>query len=683
MLKRLIITFLCIIFCFAGMPKDVIYAGTQNSGFKMAVTIRERIIALKKDGTLWEWYYPKKPYTNLSSVSFNKMKEISNVKFIAANEEFRLVLKNDGTVWAWGSNTYGQLGDGTYTRRDKPVKVKNLSKIKDIALYQNHAIALKEDGTVWVWGEAGYGTKADNGFIPAPVKVKELSKIKFIATGEHFFSALKSDGTLWTWGSMFAMASTVGYSPVSRVPKQVPGLKNVIAISGSSDHSIALKSDGSAYVWGQDFYISQKYNEYSSSSIKKYQVNELKNICKVFATHTACFVMKKDGTVWSWGTNGYAQLGNNNFDKTGLPAKVQNIDHIVYVSNDYFHTVFTKSDGTLWFCGYKLDDMTKYEIKEPVKVKDLSNVKQVAASDFISAVLKKDGTVWTWGSGSVGAHVLTPQRVKGLENVIAIQTGEIFVAALKSDGTVWAWGDNTFGQLGDSTILAQGSPVKVPILEHIAEISSSEEYTLALNKDGTVWGFGADQLYKFDVPTKKNISAPQMIQGLQNIKQIDAGQRNGYAMALDNDGFLWCWHYYGLVEYAGGTLEREVPKKIEAIKNIKAITNGVILQDDGTLWKMDSKLKPQKITEINNIKAIYKNDYYSIFTVDKNNNVLSVDFQDKTKIEKTKLDYKTLKDIKARLALKKDGTVLTWGSNEIGQAGNGDCGYFFVPTKLK
>ena len=43
---------------------------------------------------------------------------------IAAGISHSIALKFDGTVWAWGSNTYGQLGDGTNTDRTTPVQVK-------------------------------------------------------------------------------------------------------------------------------------------------------------------------------------------------------------------------------------------------------------------------------------------------------------------------------------------------------------------------------------------------------------------------------------------------------------------------------------------------------------------------------------------------------------------------------
>ena len=45
---------------------------------------------------------------------------------VAAGTDHTVALKEDGTVWTWGSNSWGQLGDGTNHSRSRPVKVSGL-----------------------------------------------------------------------------------------------------------------------------------------------------------------------------------------------------------------------------------------------------------------------------------------------------------------------------------------------------------------------------------------------------------------------------------------------------------------------------------------------------------------------------------------------------------------------------
>ena len=91
---------------------------------------------------------------------------------IAGGRYHTIALKDNGTVWAWGSNSYGQLGDGTTTNKTTPVPVSDLTGVTAIAGGGYHTIALKEDGTVWAWGGNSSGQLGDGPEPWVPVQVK-------------------------------------------------------------------------------------------------------------------------------------------------------------------------------------------------------------------------------------------------------------------------------------------------------------------------------------------------------------------------------------------------------------------------------------------------------------------------------------------------------------------------------
>ncbi|HLG29265.1 MAG TPA: hypothetical protein VI387_03565, partial [Candidatus Brocadiales bacterium] len=90
-----------------------------------------------------------------------------------------IALKSDGTLWAWGYNYYGQLGDGTNTSKNAPVKIgtdNTWGSIVGVGAY--HTIALKSDGTLWAWGDNYYGQLGDgtNTNRNVPVQIMHLSE---------------------------------------------------------------------------------------------------------------------------------------------------------------------------------------------------------------------------------------------------------------------------------------------------------------------------------------------------------------------------------------------------------------------------------------------------------------------------------------------------------------------------
>ena len=63
-----------------------------------------------------------------------------------------MALRTAGTLWAWGTNTYGQVGDGTTTTRFAPVQVGTATTWKLARAGGGHTLALRTDGTLWSWG---------------------------------------------------------------------------------------------------------------------------------------------------------------------------------------------------------------------------------------------------------------------------------------------------------------------------------------------------------------------------------------------------------------------------------------------------------------------------------------------------------------------------------------------------
>jgi alpha-tubulin suppressor-like RCC1 family protein len=161
-------------------------------------------LALRSDGTIWAWGQfcgPSSANTNIAALYvFGTPGEITS---ISAGVGFSLFLKNDGTVWGWGNNTNGQLGpNNTGTIFPSVIQVTGISNVTCIAAGYSHSMAVRSDSTVWTWGTNTHGELGDGTLIEkhSPLQVIGLNKIISVAAGFYHSMALASDEKVWTWG---------------------------------------------------------------------------------------------------------------------------------------------------------------------------------------------------------------------------------------------------------------------------------------------------------------------------------------------------------------------------------------------------------------------------------------------------------------------------------------------------
>jgi hypothetical protein len=84
---------------------------------------------------------------------------ISGVVGIGAGGTFAMAIKTDGTVWDWGDNNTGQLGDGAICWKTcpTPVQATGLTNTGWITGGYVHSLAETTDGSVYGWGSNSNG----------------------------------------------------------------------------------------------------------------------------------------------------------------------------------------------------------------------------------------------------------------------------------------------------------------------------------------------------------------------------------------------------------------------------------------------------------------------------------------------------------------------------------------------
>jgi hypothetical protein len=135
-------------------------------------------LGVRANGTLWAWganltgRLGDDTLTSRSS-PVSVVGGFTDWTQASAGYAHSLGVRANGTLWAWGLNTFGRLGDGTTTDRSSPVSVvggftdwiqASAGGAYSFPSSPGHSIAIRTNGTAWAWGYNSYGQLGDGSF---------------------------------------------------------------------------------------------------------------------------------------------------------------------------------------------------------------------------------------------------------------------------------------------------------------------------------------------------------------------------------------------------------------------------------------------------------------------------------------------------------------------------------------
>ncbi len=179
-----------------------------------------------------------------------KLPRRTKVTLIGAGEGHSLARTSTGKVLAWGDNTDGDLGNGTTTGSLTPVRVKLPRRTKLRGLFGGCAgsLALTSRGHVLAWGDNGAGQLGNGTTTPSdtPVRVKlpTGTKVTAVAAGCSHNLALTARGQVLAWG--FGLLGQLGNGATTNsnlaVRVEIPAGLVAIAVAAGpeADHSLAI-----------------------------------------------------------------------------------------------------------------------------------------------------------------------------------------------------------------------------------------------------------------------------------------------------------------------------------------------------------------------------------------------------------------------------------------------------------
>ena len=308
----------------------------------------------------------------------------------------------------------------------------------------------------------------------------------------------------------------------------------------------------------------------------------------------------------------------------------------------------------------------------------LSQRYTVVRSQLDAFAVTASGRLYAWGAdfdGELGdggtTDRLRPVRVRlpaGVK-VNAVRAGAVFTLALTTTGKVLAWGDNQNGELGNGATGTRHHPVRVHLPKGvtITAISAGGESGYALTSTGRVLSWGSNGGGQLGDGTRKDRHVPGYLKLPRRVKVTSVAAGNESAYAVTSAGRLLAWGLNGSGQLGDGTTRtRLAPVRVHLPAGTKAraaaagleyalaLTRGgaVIAWGDNSLGELGNGSTTSRHTPV-----------------------------------RVKLPAGT--KVRAMAAGKFSGMVwaggrriLTWGSNDSGQLGNGTFTDATVPVRV-
>ncbi len=469
-----------------------------------------------------------------------------------------LALLADGTVRAWGSNSRGQLGDGTKTTRSIPVRVKNLEDVIAVSAGGEHSLALTSDGRVWAWGGNVLGSLGDGSTTDSllPQQVPLLSNVVAIDAGTFQSVAVLSDGSLRTWGGNVFAQLGHGYFWFRPEPVAVKNLSRIHLVGAGLEHALAADGAGNVKAWG----TNNRYQVGDGTTTRRFSPVSvpLPNrplTLAAGATHSLASYQpagSSSNTIVAWGGNAYGEsLAGTDGDDIEIPsvstATASAVRALVagyYESpTDTFrgHSLFISAGGSVSGAGdHTTNQLGLGAVPSPVLAITLqgaypSPVIALATGTSHTMALTASGQVFTWGGTSPATPTVVGGALAGV-GVRSIGAGKDNSFAILQDGSLYAWGANSRGQLGVGDTLSKALPTLVPLAliganVKAVKVAAGESHTVVLLSDGRAVAFGNNSNGQLGDGTTTDSTTGVFVTGITHGRDVYA--RGDYTFILE------------------------------------------------------------------------------------------------------------------------------------------------------
>ena len=471
--------------------------------------------------------------------------------------------------------------------------------------------------------------------------VGPIQESRVLASGAGFNCVIKL-GFVYCWGNngygQLGNGTTTNVTTIPSTPVAFSDgsyLKNVVSIDAEANQACAITTAGAMYCWGYNGHGELGDGTTTNRSYPT-QVSGLSSgvVGLGMGLYHTCAI-KTSGTLWCWGANNYAALGDNTTTQRTSPVQVlaasaTNITGVTQVSAGYYYTCAIKNGGA--FCwgynGYNnLGDGSSTQRNYPTQVSGLTSGITDIAAGYIQACAVKNGAAYCWGyntSGQLGDGTATQRATpvavsptteatpttfsSGVIDVENSETDPASTCITKQTGKIYCTGYNGYGQLGNGNTTQQSVPAPATQLAGSVTAASFGQNHLCVINGGKVSCVGYNADGEFGNGTTANSTTAATLTGFGTVTGAldvapvaSTSTYTGYtgvgstltgATVLDPLTGTWTGYGYPTLSYqwwrctVTGATTNTTPAGCKAIAGATAISYGPQPQDVGSYLRL-------------------------------------------------------------------------------------------------
>jgi len=291
------------------------------------------------------------------------------------------------------------------------------------------------------------------------------------------------------------------------------------------------------------------------------------------------------GTLIAWGSNG-GTLGDGTLMQRDEPVQVSGTGSgglsFIQIDGGISHSLGLTADGTAYAWGSnqfgQLNSAAGGLSTTPVKIPGTGPgghvFTSIAAGNFFSLGVTADGTAYGWGNngrgqlgdGTTGSSASAMVKVSGTGPggivLVALAAGAYHSLGLTANGTAYAWGDSEYGQLGNG-VSGSGSQSTTPVQVSgtgpgghvLTSIAAGNIHSLGLIANGTAYAWGHNDFGQLGDTTQTLRTTPVSVAGTGTggvaLTAISAGIYHSVGLTANGTAYAWGRNYEG--ELGDGT----------------------------------------------------------------------------------------------------------------------------------